>query len=42
MAKKDNNIEKAYTFIPGESDKEFNGCTKPHHRKSGKQWVLTY
>ena len=23
MAKKDNNIEKAYTFIPGESDKEF-------------------
>ena len=22
--------------------RSLNGCTKPHHRKSGKQWVLTY
>ncbi|WP_455614800.1 hypothetical protein [Bacteroides congonensis] len=36
MAKKDNNIEKAYTFIPGESDKAFkrmHQAASPEERK---------
>ena len=37
MAKKDNNIEKAYTFIPSESDKEFKRmyqAASPEKRKT--------